>query len=98
MVFSVVSIIEEKPVVDFSIAADASRNRLVRVRAVMTVITVQVAEAMAEIPERQKIQNKPPVDEMNRFRWDNDSHYRDSCCEWRYLGIAPVKEAVVRFA
>jgi hypothetical protein len=47
MVFGVVSVIKEKPVIDFSIAADAPRNRLVRVRAVMTVIAVQIAEAMA---------------------------------------------------
>jgi hypothetical protein len=90
MVFGMVSIIKEKPVVDFSIAADAPRNRLVRVRAVMTVIAVQVAEAMAEIPERQEIENHvTPVEHKHGEQRDR---------ERRQLKISPKHVIIAAFA
>ncbi len=53
MVLRVVAVVEKQPVINFSITAHAPGNRFVRICAVMPVITVQVTEAVAEIPERQ---------------------------------------------
>src|SRR6266446_6280933 len=55
MMLGVVTIIEKEPVVDFAVAAHAPRDRLVRISAVMPVITIQVTKAMAEIEKRQEI-------------------------------------------
>src|ERR1700730_13611857 len=98
MVFGVIAVVEKEPVINFSIAADAPRNRFIGIGTVMPVVTVQIAEAMAKIPERQKIQDKPPVDEVNRFRWDNDRHHQQRRCKRSKLRIAPDKIAVVAFA
>src|SRR5689334_14827363 len=68
MMLGVVTVVKEKPVVDFSVATYAPGNRFIGVRPVMTIVTVQITEAVTEIPERQKIQHEPPVDEVNRFR------------------------------
>src|SRR4029077_4585147 len=64
MVLGVITVVEEEPVIDFAVAAHAPCNRFVRVRAVVAVITVQITEAMTEIPKRQKIKNHiAPVEE-----------------------------------
>src|SRR5213592_139356 len=63
MVFGVIAVVKEKPVIDFSVAAHTPRNRLVRVRAVMTVVAVQITETMSQIPERQEKEHELPVDE-----------------------------------
>lgn len=57
MVFGVVAIVEEQPVIDFSVAAYTPRDRLVGIRTVMTVITVQITETVAKIPKREEIKN-----------------------------------------
>jgi hypothetical protein len=54
VMLGVITIIEPGPVVEFLVAADAPRDRFVRVAAVVAVIAVQVGEAMAEIPEWDK--------------------------------------------
>ena len=54
MVFGVVTVVKEKPVIDFSVTAYAPGNRFVRIRTVMPIVTVQITEAVTEIPERQK--------------------------------------------
>ena len=98
MVFCVITVVKEEPVIDFSVAAYAPGNRFVGVRAVVTVITVQVTEAMAEIPKRQEKEHEPPVDEMNRFRWDNGRHHEERRRERPQLDIAPEMIAVIAFA
>ena len=76
MVFCVITVVKEEPVIDFAVAAHAPGNWLVRIRAVMPVIAIQITKAVAEIPKRQEKEHEPPVDEMNRFRWDNGRHHQ----------------------
>src|SRR5439155_318640 len=57
MVLRVIAVVEEEPVINFSVAAHAPGNRLVGIRAIMPVIAVQIAEAVAEIPKREEIKN-----------------------------------------
>ena len=40
MVLGVVTVVEEQPIIDFSVAAYAPGNRFIRVRPVMTIIAV----------------------------------------------------------
>src|SRR5262245_34053670 len=68
MMLGVIAVVEEKPVINFSVAAHAPGNRFIGIRAIMAVITVQITEAVAEVPKRQEINYEPPVDEVNRFR------------------------------
>src|SRR5439155_9217686 len=90
MVLGVIAVVKEKPVIDFSVAAHTPRNRLVRVRAVMTVIAVQIAEAVAEIPKRHKIKNHvTPIEEK---------HHEERGGERREFDIAPEKIAISALA
>src|SRR2546423_9273377 len=57
MVLGVVPIIEEEPIINLSVTANAPGYRFIGVAAVMPVIAVQIAEAMAEIKERKKIKD-----------------------------------------
>ena len=98
MVLGVVAVVEEKPVVDFSVAAYAPGNRFVRVRAVMPIVTVQITEAVTEIPKRQEKQYEPPVDEVNRVRRNNDRHYQERRCERPQFDISPEIIAVLTLA
>src|SRR5882724_1992567 len=66
MVFGVVAIVEKEPVVDFSVAAHAPGDGFVRVRAVVAIVTVQITETMAEIPERNhKEDHVSPIEEKH---------------------------------
>src|SRR5262249_60420473 len=98
MVLGVVAVVKEKPVVDFSVTAHAPGNRFIGVRAVMTVVTVQITKAMAEIPEWQEKQHESPVDEMNRFGRDNDRHHQKRGHHRRDLNDAPEQVAVIALA
>ena len=89
MMFGVIAVIEKQPVINFSVTAHAPRNRLIRIRAVVAVVAVQVTEAMAEIPKRQEVQDESPVDEMNRIRRYDDRHKKKHCCECRQFNVAP---------
>src|SRR5437667_12267833 len=90
MVLGVIAVVKEKPVVDFSVAAHAPSNRFIRIRAVMTVIAVQIAEAVAEIPKRHKIKNHiAPVEEK---------HHEERGGERREFDIAPEKIAISALA
>jgi len=57
MMLSVGAVVKEEPVVELAVTADAPGNWLIGVRAVMAEVAVQVAEAMAEIEERQEEKN-----------------------------------------
>ena len=52
MMFGVVAVVEEEPVVDFSVAAYAPCNRFIGVRAVMPVVAVKITETVTEIEKR----------------------------------------------
>src|SRR5438034_7663150 len=90
MVFSVVAVVEEQPVIDFSVAAYTPRDRLVGIRTVMTVITVQITETVAKIPKRQEIKNHvTPVEHKHGEQRDR---------ERRQLEISPEHVIVAAFA
>ena len=77
MMLRVVTVVEEQPIIDFPVAAHAPSNRFIGVRSVMTIVAVQLTEAMAEIPKRQEKQYEPPIDEVNRCCRHNDCHYQE---------------------
>jgi len=54
MMFGVISVIEENPVIDFAIAANTPGNRFVWIATVMTEVAIKVTEAVPEVEERQK--------------------------------------------
>ena len=62
MMLRVITVVEKQPVINFSVAADSPRNRLIRIGPVMAIVSVQITETMAEIPEWQEKQNESPVD------------------------------------
>ena len=66
MMFGVVTVEEPDPVVELVVAAHAPGDRLVGVAAVMPVVTIQVGEAMAEIPEAAEENNVVPVQDAER--------------------------------
>src|SRR5437870_9319040 len=47
VVFGMIAVVEKEPVVEFSVAAYAPRDRLVRIRPIMAVVAVQITEAVA---------------------------------------------------
>ena len=54
MMFGVISVVEENPVVNFAVAAHTPGDRFVGVAAVMTEVAVKITEAVPEIEKRQK--------------------------------------------
>src|SRR5436190_19503153 len=97
MVLRVITVVEEQPVINFSVAADSPRNRLVRVRAVVPVVAVQVAKTLAKVPERQEIQHESPVNEVNWIRRYDNRHHQKRGCECRQLNSAPEIIAIFPF-
>jgi len=89
MMFRVIAVVEKEPVINFPVAAHAPRNRLVRIRAVMPVVAVQVTKAMAKIPKRQEVHDESPVDEVNRNDRDDNGHNKKRCSECRQLNVTP---------
>jgi len=89
MVLRMITVVEKQPVINFSVAADSPRNRLVRVGPVMAIVSVQITETMAEIPEWQEKQNESPVDEVNWMRRNDYGHHQKRRCERSQLDFAP---------
>ena len=90
MVFGVVAIVEKEPVVDFSVTAYPPRDRFVGVRTVVTIVTVQITEAVPEIPERNhKEEHVSPVKEK---------HDQQRGRERRQLEVPPKDVAIPAFA
>src|SRR3954454_20043380 len=87
MMFGVIAVVEKEPVINFSVTAHAPRNGLVRIRAVMPVVAIQVTKAMAEIPKRQEVYYESPVDEVNRIGRDDDRHNKKRCSECCQLNV-----------
>src|SRR5947207_4176759 len=61
MMFCVVAIVEPGPVVELAVGAHAPRNRLVRIAPVMSVVAVQIRQAVAKVIEREKETDVMPV-------------------------------------
>src|SRR5438876_11684240 len=64
MMFRMIPVVEEEPVVNLPIAAYSPRNRLVGIGTVMAKVAVQITEAVSEVKKRQKEEkNIAPVEE-----------------------------------
>ena len=61
MVFGMITVVKPGPVVESAISTNAPGNRLVWISAVVAVIAVEIREAVAKIPERQKETDVMPV-------------------------------------
>ena len=61
MMFGMVAIVEPRPVIDLAGGAHALGNRLIGIAAVMPVVAIQIREAVAKIPKRQKETDVMPV-------------------------------------
>jgi hypothetical protein len=66
MMFGVVAIKEPDPVIELVVAAHAPGDRFIGIAAVMAVVTIQVGEAMAEIPKAAEENNVMPVQDAER--------------------------------
>src|SRR5438105_15834961 len=89
MMLGVVAVVEENPVVNLPVATYAPRDRLVRVSAIVTEISVQVAEAMAQIEEGQKEQHVAPINKGDRICWNDKRHQKEHANERGELDCAP---------
>ena len=65
MVLGVVAVVEPDPIVERMVAADAPRDGLLGVAAVVEVVAVQVREAVAKIVERDEEEHELPVHEKH---------------------------------
>src|SRR5207248_8339405 len=74
MMLGVVAVIEENPIVNLPVATYAPRDWFVRVSAIVTEISIQVAEAMTQVEEGQKKQHVTPIDKSDRVCWNNKRH------------------------
>src|SRR6266513_4668838 len=54
MMFCVITVEEPRPVIELAVGADAPCNWFVWIAAVVAIVAVQIREAVAEIPKRQK--------------------------------------------
>ena len=74
VMFGVVTIVKPRPVIQLPVSAYAPRNRLVGIAAVMPIVAVQVREAVAEIPERQKKTDVMPVKDPKDDKRRDETH------------------------
>src|SRR5436190_5534753 len=86
MMFCVVAVVKPSPVIDFAIGAHAPCNRLVGIASVMPIVPVQIREAVAKIPKRQKETDVMPV---------QNTEYDKSRDEARQLEHSPKRLAPV---
>src|SRR5262245_44849126 len=74
MMFGVVTIVEPRPVIELAVGAHTPGNRLVRIAAVVPVVTVQIREAVAKIPKRKKETDVMPVENNEDHKRCNEEH------------------------
>src|SRR6476619_6316741 len=84
MMFSMVAIVEPRPVIELAVGAHAPGNLLVGIASVMPIVAVQIREAVAKIPKRQKETDVMPVQNAE------DHKSRD---ETRQLEHSPKRQA-----
>src|SRR5438874_10781520 len=90
MMFRMIPVVEEEPVVNLPIAAHSPRNRLVGIGTVMAKVAVQITEAVSEVKKRQKEEkNIAPVEE---------EHDEQDGRERRQLDVSPHQLAIPAFA
>lgn len=81
MMFGVVSIVEEDPVINLAVATNTPCNRFVWIRSVMAEVAVKVTEAVPKIEKRQK--EKDDVTPVQ------NKHDQQDCGEGGQLDVAP---------
>src|SRR5215472_10196691 len=74
MVFSVVTVVEPRPVIELAVRAHAPGNRFIGIAPVMSVVTVQVREAMAEVPKWKKETDVMPVENAKDYKSRDKAH------------------------
>ena len=78
VVFCVIPVVEPGPVINLAIGAHTPGDRLVWIATVVTVIAVQIREAVAKIPKRQKETDVMPIKDSE------DNKRRDETCQLEY--------------
>ena len=71
MMFGVVAVVEPDPIIKLLIAADAPRDRFIRISPVMPVVSVQVGKTVPEIPKGEKETEVVPVQNTQRDKGTN---------------------------
>src|SRR5262252_7406235 len=74
MMFSVVTVVEPRPVIELGVGAYTPGNRLVWITTVVPVITVQIREAVAKIPKWQKETDVMPVENTENHKSRDEAH------------------------
>src|ERR1051325_5482512 len=74
MMFGMVAIVEPCPVIESAVRAHPPCNWLIGIAPVMPVVTVQVRQAMAEIPKGQKETDIMPVKNTEHYKGRNETH------------------------
>src|ERR1051326_9571927 len=74
MMFGVITIVEPGPVIEPAVGTYAPRNRLVRIGALMGIVSIPVREAVAKIPKRQKETDGEPVKNTENHKGRNERH------------------------
>src|SRR5438552_4804110 len=79
MMFGVIAIIKPDPVIEPVITAHAPRNRLFRIAPVMSIVAVQIRQAVAKVIEREKETDVLPVKNTEDHKSRNKrSEFEDS--------------------
>ena len=79
VMFRMVSVVEPDQIINLIVAADAPCDWLVRIPAVMTVVTIQIREAVTEIIKRQIEEHKLPIqEEANDYQGYPGNDFQDS--------------------
>jgi hypothetical protein len=74
MMFGMVAIIKPRPVIELAVGAHPPCNRFVGIAPVMPIIAVQIREAVAKIPKRQKETDVMPVQYTEDHKSRNEAH------------------------
>src|SRR5215475_7879473 len=74
MMFGVIAVVKPSPVIKFAVGAHTPCNRLVGIATVMPVIAVQIGEAVAKIPKRQKETDVMPVQNTEDRKSRDEAH------------------------
>src|SRR6476659_4644452 len=74
MMFGMVAIVEPRPVIELTVGAHAPGNRLVGIASVVPIVAVQIREAVAKIPKRQKETDVMPVQNTEDHKSRDEAH------------------------
>ena len=74
MMLGMVAIVEPRPVIELAVGADTPGNRFVGIAPVMPIVAVQIREAVAKIPKRQKETDVMPVQNTEDHKSRDKAH------------------------